>query len=175
MSESTLDNAQKTDLQTFLAAGPVARVDALEAWRLKRVIYGMAYGTPLAASTQATGAVKPVWRVGGHSEGSFIVGGTIKSYVSSTSDVTIPTGDVAVLAEGQSMVVAAVGTTGGRHYVPGTPATTGSELPPTAAQIVAWLVANSKPTTYVRLSKFTINRTGDTTVTQSQDNTARDV
>jgi hypothetical protein len=54
--------------------------------------------------------------------------------------------------------------------VKGTPATTGSQRAPTDAEIQA-AVGASNP--WVKIGECTLNRTGDTTVTETQDNSLR--
>jgi hypothetical protein len=56
--------------------------------------------------------------------------------------------------------------------VKGTPDTTGTQVAPTDAEIQTAVGAGND---WVKIAECTLNRTGDTTVTESQDNTGRPV
>lgn len=160
----------------------ITRLLALETWRNNRV-EGFLSSPPTTASTQASGAVAPAWRVNRAPGVARHAGDLSAKPVGSSNltdfDVTAAAG-VGALAIGQSVIVCLVwchiyAGTISIKTVKGTPATTGQQLAPTDTQIRT-VIAGFYPsdTSYVRESKLTLNRTGDTTVTQSQDNTWRD-
>ena len=146
-----------------------------------RVASGAVFEDPATPSSQASGAVAPSWLVsfvpGVYSYGG-IVGVDPEIEASMPVDPTPPT-----LAVGQSVVAAMVaakyldGTVGLAPAIFGAPATAGSQVPPTDATIQARLIADvADPTNgYIRLALLTLNRTADTVVTQTQDNTWRDL
>lgn len=130
---------------------------------------------PTTASTQATGAAGvtevrvnvPAYQV--------IVNGVQKDFAAAADtvlhDTTVYTGlDSSTLTSGKSAIIAIcaknVSGTVTQVVVKGPTATTGSQVAPTDAQINTAL--SSVP--WVKICEVTINRTGDTTITQSQNN-----
>ena len=139
-----------------------------------RVIEGMLVGVPTTASTQVTGTGAYDYNVN-IATGLLAVDGTVKEYAAQV-DYDVGSGAVANLIVGQSMVYSIIAYKSrgdGAVYmksVPGAAATTGAQVAPTDAVIEAGLATG---TFWWRLADVTINRTGDTTVTQSQNNTVR--
>jgi hypothetical protein len=158
-------------------------ISDLDYWQKNRVVDGLIFSAPTSASTQASGAVPAVWRVD-KSTGLVLVDGLVNQDPGAISlnidgeyGVALP-----ALGVGQSIVATYLfvifgnAEVWGSQIVLGTPATTASVLPPTNAEINAALIAlGANDPHYIRIAKLTLNRTGDTTVTQSQDNTWRDV
>ena len=137
-----------------------------------RLIQGGRVIDPTTASTQATGASgTTAWRVDRRELfGAF---GGVADEVALAADVLLANGDVG-LTDGKSLVAAVIVTISAGAFVMdkvlGTAATTGTQVAPTDAAIQTALGAGVK---WLRLCDATINRTGDTTVTQSQNNKVR--
>lgn len=148
---------------------------ALEAeTRANLVHQGMLVGTPTTGSTQATGAGASDFNVD-ITPGILAVNGKVKEFAAQ-ADFDLASAGSAIITNGQSIVVSIVayqnvvsGAIGLRTFR-GAAATTGSEEPISDADITAGFGSN---TVWYRLANVTVNRTGDTTVTQSHDNTAR--
>lgn len=145
-------------------------------WKNNRVIEMMV----TSSGSQASGAVAPVWKIA-MSRGYYLVGGTLVAQDADVAafDIKFVAGpaytEPPVLAVGQSCKAAIVGVTNGWCAVYGTPATTGAELVPNDTEIRAALVGYGYSSTYVRIGNVTINRTGDTTVTNAWSNLWKDV
>lgn len=142
-----------------------------------RVARGLVATAPTSASTQATGTGTTAWRVG-LSQGTALVDGV--SFEQAAGDFTVASAG-SLLAAGQSLVADLVvksskapGKSGTASLVAvlGAPNTTGSQAAPTDAAVQAAVGAGLP---WVRVARCTLNRTGDLTVTQSQDNTACDL
>lgn len=155
-------------LQTDLVARYFA---ALLADRQNRVEAGLLAGTPTTASTQITGTGNTTWNVN-VAAGVVVVGGVAKD-LAAAADTAIHSGSQLV-TNGQSCAAALVAKNVSGTVtvvaVKGTAATTGSQAAPTDAAIQTAVGAGNA---WVKLAECTLNRTGDTTVTQSQDNTKR--
>jgi hypothetical protein len=140
------------------------------------VVEGGYVKDPTTGSTQATGAAgATVWNVD-HTALLAEVAGVFGEIAAATDyvihDTTIVHADFQV---GKSIVAALVlknnsGTITVDKVV-GTPADTGSEVAPTDAEIDTAMTGMDG---WARLCDCTLNRTADTTVTQSQDWTVRD-
>lgn len=135
-------------------------------------VEGLVCLPPTNASTQATGAAGAMdWNVD-VAEGFVVVNGVEASFaVAADFDVF---SDPSPIVDGNSIVGAlvaseAAGTTS-LEVINGASATTGSEVAPTDAEITTG-VGHAR---WVKVAELTINRTGDTTVTQSQANAARE-
>lgn len=143
-----------------------ARADAQN----KIVGGGPVAGAPTTASTQITGAGATNWRV---DLAAFlvIVDGVAKEFAVEADRVIHDT--TQLVANGQSCTAAIVAKNVSGTItlvnVKGAAATTGSQLAPTDAEIDA--AVSDVP--WVKVCECTINRTADTTVTQSQDNAKR--
>lgn len=139
--------------------------------RQNRVETGLLGSAPTTASTQLTGAGNTTWRVN-ISAGVVVVGGVAKS-IDAAADTVIHSGSQLV-TNGQSCIAALVAKnvsgTVSVVAVKGTAATTGSQVGPTDAAIQTAVVAGNA---WVKLAECTLNRTGDTTVTQSENNATR--
>ena len=138
-----------------------------------RIIEGMLMLAPSSASTQATGAGTLAVRVNINA-GLQAVGSTVKELAAQADLVLFNA--ATVLTTGQSVVfdIVAYRSKGDglvyQRTFRGTAATTGSEVAPSDASIEAALEAD---TAWMRISRTTVNRTGDTTVTQTYNNTVR--
>lgn len=141
--------------------------------RKNRVESGLLASAPTTASTQATGAGNTTWRVN-LSAGVVVVGGVAKS-LDVAADTSIHSGSQLV-TNGQSCIAALVAKnvtgTVSVQAVKGTAATTGSQVAPSDAAIQTAVGADNA---WVKLAECTINRTGDTTVTQSENNAMRPI
>ena len=134
-------------------------------------VVGLTCLPPTNASTQATGDTGDMdWNVD-VTEGFVVVNGVEASFaVAADFDVFSAASEI---VDGESIVGAlvaseAAGTTS-LEVVTGAAATSGQEVPPTDAEITTG-VTHAR---WVKIAELTINRTGDTTVTQSQKNSAR--
>lgn len=128
---------------------------------------------PTTASAQLTGIGNTTWSYD-IVAGIVVVGGVALD-VGEGADQAIHSGSFLTgLASGSSCVAAIVAKnvagTVSIVAVKGTPAVTGSQVAPTDAEITAAVVAGND---WVKLAECTINRTADTTVTESQDNSKR--
>jgi hypothetical protein len=129
--------------------------------------------TPTTGSTQITGAGATDWNVN-HTAILAVVDGVF-GLIEAAADYNVHTGSLYTgLTNGNSAIAALVAQnvsgTVSLAVVKGTAATTGSQVAPTDAEIDASVgAANS----WVKIAECTINRTADTTVTQSQDNSKR--
>jgi hypothetical protein len=161
--------------QTHALARYLQQIKAHEA---NKVITGLAATTPTTGSTQTTGDAETDWNVD-LSAGAVIVNGVLGTFnvqadfaVHDTDQVpgldSLDTVVSAIIAEVDSGAV-------GLIVVHGTAATTasGNAVGPTDAQIEAGL--STAGNEWVKVCELTINRTADTTVTQSQDNTKRPI
>lgn len=144
-----------------------------EAQLYDNFVYGCWVSDPTTASAQVTGAGDGTYRVD-ITAGIVHVDKTIKEFVVVADQLLETAGDI--MADGNSKVYSVIAW---RHpdtgavalkIIGGTPATTGSQVAPTVAEIEALIPVNSA---WVHIADVTVNRTGDTTVTQSQDNTKR--
>lgn len=135
-------------------------------------VEGLACLPPTNASTQATGATGALdWNVD-ITQGFVVVNGVEVAFdVQADFDVF---SDPSPIIDGESIIGAlvaseAAGTTS-LEVVNGAAATTGSQVAPTDAEITTG-VGHAR---WVKITELTLNRTGDTTVTQSQANAARE-
>lgn len=129
------------------------------------VIDGLRAGTPTTASTQITGAGATTWNVN-------VAGGSCM--VNDVEGNLEPEADYAIhdttqlVTNGQScyawLLAVESGGTVSKSHVKGTAATTGSQVAPTDAEITTG-VGHAN---WTKLALCLINRTGDTTVTQSE-------
>jgi hypothetical protein len=139
-----------------------------------RVHAGGLAGAPTTASTQATGAGGVTeWRVN-VSEAVVAVGGVAADVAAAADFVIHDTTNL--LADGQSIIAALVAKNVSGTItvvaVKGTAATTGSQVAPNDGTIQTAVGAGND---WVKLAECTLNRTADTTVTQSEDNTKRPI
>lgn len=139
------------------------------------IVDGMYAKDPTTPSTQATGAGATDWNVDIQA-GVVEVNAVLKDFATQ-ADFDIHSGSLvdAGFVVGTSIVAAVVAKevagTVSMDKVIGTPATTGSEVAPTDAEIQAAVGAGNK---WGKICECTLNRTADTTVTESTDWTVRD-
>lgn len=138
-----------------------------------KVLQGVMVNAPTTPSAQLTGAGNGSYRVD-ITQGIVIVDGTALEVAVAADQLLEAAGNI--MASGQSKVYSIVyfkSTSDGvvrQRTFGGTPATTGSQVAPTDAEIEANFGAG---TVWFAFAQVTMNRTGDTTVTQSQVNTVR--
>jgi hypothetical protein len=130
---------------------------------------------PTTGSTQASGVGNTDWNV--DIDAMVVVVGGVAKHFEDQADYDVHSGSLLTgLSNGNSVIAALVAKnvsgTVSLAVVKGTAATTGSQVAPTDAEIQAGVGAGND---WVKLAEITINRTGDTTVTQSQDNTKRPI
>jgi hypothetical protein len=128
---------------------------------------------PSTGSSQLTGTGNTTWNID-VTELMAVVDGVAVEIVAAT-DTAIHSGSYLTgFANGTSCIAAVVlknvSGTITMDTVKGTPATTGSQVAPTDAEIQAAVGASNE---WIKLAEVTLNRTGDTTVTETQDNTFR--
>jgi hypothetical protein len=139
-----------------------------------RVITGMLVGVPTTASTQVTGAGASDFNV--NIAAGILAAGNIVKEFAAQADYDLASAAAAIIANGQSIVVSIIAYTSVAdgvvrlRTIRGTVATTGSQVAPTDAVIAASLGTG---TFWWKLADCTVNRTGDTTVTQSYNNAVR--
>lgn len=139
-----------------------------------RLVTGGLVKVPTTASAQITGAGATSWRVNVDAVVA-VVDGAAKELVAA-ADVVIHSA-TQYLTSGQSAIAAVVLKIDGSGVASlvsakGAAATTGSQVAPTDAEIQTAVGAGLS---WLKLAETTLNRTGDTTVTQTYDNTKRDV
>ncbi len=139
-----------------------------------RVVNGFDVFAPTTSSTQATGATGiTAWRVDIGAGRAMVDGVAFAD--DATADFVIHSGTVLVV-NGKSCVAAIIAKnvdgTVSIVAVKGAAALTGAQVAPTDTEIKA---AIGPTVPWIKLAECTINRTGDTTVTQTQDNSLADV
>jgi hypothetical protein len=136
-------------------------------------IHGLRADAPTTASTQATGVGATAWRVN-LAAGVARIGTAAKDFAAQPDFVVHSA--TQLVANGQSAVAALVAKNVAGTVtilaVKGAAATTGQQKAPTDAAIQ---LAVGAGVDWVKLCEATLNRTADTTVTQSQDNTKADL
>lgn len=130
---------------------------------------------PTTPSAQLTGTGNTTWSCDIEALFSAVAGVGFESAVQ--ADVAIHSGSFLTgLVNGASCIAAVVlknvAGTVTQAIVVGTPATTGSQLAPTDAEIQAAVGAGNE---WVKIAECTLNRTGDTTVTETQNNLVRPI
>lgn len=139
------------------------------------IVEGMYAKDPTTGSSQASGTGNTDWNVDINA-GLVEVNAVFKEFATQ-ADFDIHSGSHvdAGFTVGKSIVAAVVAKdvagTVSMDKVIGSPADTGSEVPPTDAEIQAAVGAGNK---WAKICECTLNRTGDTTVTESTDWTVRD-
>lgn len=139
------------------------------------IVQGLYAKDPTTGSSQLTGTGNTDWNVDVNS-GLAEVNAVFKEFATQ-ADFDIHSGSHvdAGFIVGTSIVAAIVAKnvsgTVTMVAVKGAPATTGSEVPPTDAEIQAAVGASN---TWAKICECTLDRTGDTTVTESTDWTVRD-
>ena len=130
-------------------------------------------GDPTTGNAQLTGTGNTTWNVDVTALLCCVEG--LATELAVAADFSIHSGSfITGFADGESVVAALVlkndSGTITMDSVQGTPATTGGQVGPTDAEIQAALGAG---VSWIKLAETTLNRTADTTVTESHDNTAR--
>lgn len=155
-----------------MAKNPIGGVGVETQLLNNRVITGMMVGAPSTASTQATGTGASDFNVN-IAAGILAVDGHPIEFAAQ-ADFDLASAGAALMASGQSILVDIVAYRSVADGVirlrgiRGAAATTGSQVAPTDAEIDAKIEAP-----WWRLARVTVNRTGDTTVTQSYSNVVR--
>jgi len=175
-SQATIDRMGTTPSAVAARSDKMAQdFEALRTW-LRWRCEGCLLSAPTTPSAQAAGVGNTTWNV------NIDIGVTIINAVAVNQaeavDQSIHAGSLlAGLISGASCVAAIVayGAAGTKLVVKGTPATTGAQVAPTDAVIQAAVdvAAGVASTVWLKIGQTTLNRTGDATVTQSYDNTAR--
>lgn len=149
----------------------------LAAHEKNKVLVGGLGADPTTPSTQATGAAGITDWNADYTAVEGLVDG-LQGAAAAVADAAIHAGTIvdAGFQIGASIVAAFVlkndGGTISVDIVKGAAATTGAQKAPTDAEIQTALGAGVE---WIRLFHSTLNRTADTTVTESQDNTVRPV
>jgi hypothetical protein len=135
-----------------------------------RTLGGVRLLEPTTPSSQLTGAGGFLtWNV--DLEAGFVTVGGVLAEIAEVGDLALNTG-AALVTNGQSCIAAVVaknvGGTVSIDKVLGAAAATGAQVAPNDAAITAVVGAS-----WIKLAECLINRTGDTTVTQSQNNLVR--
>lgn len=134
------------------------------------VIDGSLVTTPTTPSAQTTGAAETDWNINIPATSCCVNG--VAATISAANDYAVHD-TTQLVTNGQSCVAAIIAVESGGSlsfsHVKGSAATTGSQVAPTDAAITT-AVGHAN---WTKLAECTINRTGDTTVTQSQDNSKR--
>lgn len=172
------DWTKQTDSDNAMRAlGQLIRI--IRDYLCNRVLGAPSAVAPTTASTQATGAAGATEVRVNLPEIRCIVNETEKTFTAEADrvlhDTTVYTGvDATTLTSGKSAIITIVAKNNAGTVtlvdVKGGTATTGAQVEPTDAQIAA-VVTGGLP--YIKVSKVTINRTGDETITQSQDNSCQ--
>ena len=145
----------------------------LREWFRNRVLEGRATA-PTTPSSQLTGTGNTTWNTD-HTALHLLIDGA-EYVVAAGADVAVHSGSFLTgLVDGASCIAALVveveAGAANVLLVVGTPATTGSQVQPDEAAFAAALsTAGNKG---IRVGNVQLNRTGDTTVTEAQDNSAR--
>jgi hypothetical protein len=172
-NDQKLTADQKSMLISLANRGDLA-AKAVVALGADKILTGGLVGAPTNASTQATGSGATAWRV---NVAALLaqVDGALKELVAQ-ADVVIHSA-TQLVTNGQSCiatVVLKIAADGTASIVTakGAAATTGSQVAPTAAAVQTAVGAGLS---YLELAEVTLNRTGDTTVTETYNNTKREV
>lgn len=167
-------------MEHSLKAGPglygfgVAGGEAVEAYLFKNQVQGMLLAAPSTGSTQATGTGASDFNVN-IAAGIVVVDGTPKEFAAQ-ADFSLFSGTPADMADGESRVYSIIAVkspvTGeiSLQVWKGAAAASGSEKPVDRQTIIDSFDPN---TFWFEVGRVTVNRTGDLTVTQSQDSTKR--
>jgi hypothetical protein len=143
--------------------------------------YGHAIGGTVSdgGSTQGSGAgVAPNIDFDTTAIVEAVAAGTFVGEVAAGTDIDADAGDQIAwgATSGKSVVGAVVLLDSGAFEIAfGTVADTGAEAAPTDAEVQAWLDAEAITDGWVRICDATVNRTADTTLTQSFDHSVKGV
>lgn len=134
---------------------------------------GLLVKDPTTSSAQLTGTGNGTYRYN-IDAGIIHVDSTIKEFPAAADQLLEPAGNI--MANGYSKVYSVIAwrnpdtSAVALKVIPGTAALTGSQVAPSVADVEAALMPSAA---WVLIANVTVNRTGDTTVTQSTDNTVR--
>jgi hypothetical protein len=136
-------------------------------------VEGLMVETPTTGSTQITGAGATDWNV--NLRGGIVIVDGVSLDVAPAADYDVHTGSlytglIATYSAIATLVAKNVAGVVSLQVVKGTAALTASVVAPTDAEIQAAVGAGNA---WVKICEMTINRTADTTVTQSQANKVR--
>jgi hypothetical protein len=142
---------------------------------LRNHVEGVHAATPTTGSSQLTGTGNTTWNVN-LSAGLITVGGVALTR-NVAADYSVHSGSYYTgFANGKSAIATIIAKnvagTVSLAVVKGAAATTGSQVAPTDAECQTAAGAGND---FVKICELTLNRTGDTTVTESQDNTKRPI
>lgn len=168
--ELTLDGQLDQDLLDVaddfagLQQGAVSSEDLGQAYG---IMDGLIASDPTTPSTQASGVGNTDWNV--DVSAGVAVANSVEGTIAAAADFDVHSGSL-LLADGESvlgwLVITEAAGTVAMEAVLGAAATTGTQVAPTDAEITT-AVGHSD---WQKHSQILLNRTGDTTVTQSQDN-----
>jgi hypothetical protein len=131
------------------------------------IMDGLIVSDPTTPSTQASGVGNTDWNV--DVSAGVAVANSVEGAIAAAADFDVHSGSL-LLADGESvlgwLVITEAAGTVAMEAVLGAAATTGTQVAPTDAEITT-AVGHSD---WQKHSQILLNRTGDTTVTQSQDN-----
>lgn len=172
-NDIVLSNDRKALLVSLATRGDAVAKALIDGFN-DRLVAGGLVKAPTTASTQVTGAGATNWNVNADALVAVVDAG-VKELLASVDVVIHDT--TQYLVNGQSAIAAVVlkvaaNGTASIVTAKGAAATTGVQVAPDAAAIQT-AVGTDLP--WLKLGETTLNRTGDTTVTQSYDNTKRDV
>lgn len=142
---------------------------------LQNHVEGVHAATPTTGSSQLTGTGNTTWNVN-LSAGVVVVGGVALT-LNVQADYSVHSGSYYTgFANGSSAIATIIAKnvagTVSLAVVKGAAATTGSQVAPTDAECQTAAGAGNA---WVKVVELTLNRTADTTVTESQDNTKRPI
>lgn len=163
----------KTELLTQAKAGNHVAQALIDGFN-DRLMTGGLVKAPTTPSAQITGAGATTWNV--NVDALVGVVDAVTKELAAQADVAIHSA-TQYLTNGQSAIAAVVlkvaaNGTASIVTAKGAAATTGAQVAPTDAAIQTAVGAGLS---WLKLGETTLNRTGDTTVTQTYDNTKRDV
>lgn len=163
----------KTELLTQAKAGNHIAQAIIDGFN-DRLMTGGLVKAPTTPSAQLTGAGATTWNV--NTDALVAVMDAVTKELVAQADVVIHSA-TQLLTNGQSAIAAVVlkvaaNGTASIVTVKGAAATTGAQVAPTSAAIQTAVGAGLP---WMKLGETTLNRTGDITVTQTYDNTKRDV
>jgi len=140
-----------------------------------KILAGGLLKDPTTGSSQLTGTGNTTWNVDIEALAAIVNGVAFES--AAQADVAIHSGSFLTgLADGNSckaaIVLKNVAGTVSQVIVKGTPALTGSEVAPTDTEIQTAVGAGNE---WIKIGECTLDRTGDTTVDEAQDNGKRPI
>jgi len=149
--------------------------EQLKQHEANKVLAGGLIKTPTTSSAQLTGTGNTTWNIDVEAIAAVVGGDAVDIAVN--ADESIHGGSFLTgFTNGSSCIAAVVlknvSGTITLVTVKGTPATTGSQVAPTDGEIQTAVGAGNA---WIKIAEATLNRTADTTVTESFDNTLRPI